>query len=198
MASTGGRPSLQDYQTATIPRPTLTQIPLSRLPPDWICLHRSRRRSRHTLKLELSYDRRPVGQSLLVSGHHLGLTNNFSISLKLTSDICVFLLAWGALFDERMGLYFIRTSATGPCQSCHSLVQVPENLRPDLNVSLQLVTASLVRYVFPHKHCSVNLITKKCRSSFLPLTRLPLNGRYLRNYCPAVAVPIVSCVVIVA
>jgi hypothetical protein len=34
---------------------------------------------------------------------------------------------WGALSDERMGLYFTCTIASGPCQSNHSEVQVPQN-----------------------------------------------------------------------
>jgi hypothetical protein len=36
-------------------------------------------------------------------------------------------LLWVALSDERMGLQFTRTIASGPCQSRHSRVQVPQN-----------------------------------------------------------------------
>jgi hypothetical protein len=40
----------------------------------------------------------------------------------------------GTLPDERMRLQFTRTIATGPCQCCHSRVQVPQNLCPYLIV----------------------------------------------------------------
>jgi hypothetical protein len=42
------------------------------------------------LKLKLIYDRRSVGQSVLVSGTHLGPTTNFSFSLKFPLDSCGF------------------------------------------------------------------------------------------------------------
>jgi hypothetical protein len=38
------------------------------------------------LKLKLNYDRQSVGQSVLVSGTHLGSATNFSFSLKLSWD----------------------------------------------------------------------------------------------------------------
>jgi hypothetical protein len=44
------------------------------------------------LKLKLIYDRQSVGQSVLVSGAHLGPLTNFSFSLKFLSDICVFVI----------------------------------------------------------------------------------------------------------
>jgi hypothetical protein len=44
------------------------------------------------LKLKLFYDRQSVGQSVLVSGAHLGHLTNVSFSLKLFSDICVFVI----------------------------------------------------------------------------------------------------------
>jgi hypothetical protein len=59
-----------------------------------------------------------------------------SLSRKLSSDICS-LLVEGALSDERTGLYFTRTSTTGPCQRRHCRVQVPQNLRPYLTVSFE-------------------------------------------------------------
>jgi hypothetical protein len=40
------------------------------------------------LQLQLIYDRQSVGQCVLVSGAHLGLTTNFSFSLKFPSDSC--------------------------------------------------------------------------------------------------------------
>jgi hypothetical protein len=50
---------------------------------------------------ELYYDRRSVGQSILVSSPHLGLMTIF----LLLSDHCGFLI-WGALSDKRTGLSF--------------------------------------------------------------------------------------------
>jgi hypothetical protein len=44
------------------------------------------------LKLKLIFDRQSVGQSVLVSGAHLGPLTNFSFSLKFLSDICVFVI----------------------------------------------------------------------------------------------------------
>jgi hypothetical protein len=38
------------------------------------------------LQLQLIYDRQSVGQSVLVSGAHLGPVTNFSFSLKFPSD----------------------------------------------------------------------------------------------------------------
>jgi hypothetical protein len=42
-----------------------------------------------------------------------------------------------ALSDGRMGLQFTRTIASGPCQSSHSRVQVPQNSQPYLTVSYE-------------------------------------------------------------
>jgi hypothetical protein len=44
------------------------------------------------LKLKLIYDRQSVGQSVLVSGTHLGPVTNFYFSLKFPSDFCVFVI----------------------------------------------------------------------------------------------------------
>jgi hypothetical protein len=41
------------------------------------------------IKMKLIYDRQSVGQSVLVSGAHLGPVTNFSFSLKFPSAICV-------------------------------------------------------------------------------------------------------------
>jgi hypothetical protein len=38
------------------------------------------------LKLQLIYDRQSVGESVLVSGTHLGPSTNFSFSLKFSLD----------------------------------------------------------------------------------------------------------------
>jgi hypothetical protein len=44
------------------------------------------------LKLNLIYDRQSVGQSVLVSGTHLGLATNFYFSLKFPLDSCGFVI----------------------------------------------------------------------------------------------------------
>jgi hypothetical protein len=55
---------------------------------------------------ELYYNRRSVGQSILVSSPHLGFMTRF----LLLSDHCGFLI-WGALSDERRGLSFTMYNA---------------------------------------------------------------------------------------
>jgi hypothetical protein len=52
------------------------------------------------VKLKLIYDRQSVGQSVLVSGAHLGSMTNFSFSLKFSSDICVFVILYRPLWRE--------------------------------------------------------------------------------------------------
>jgi hypothetical protein len=44
------------------------------------------------LKLKLNYNRQSVGQSVLVSGTHLGPATNFSFSLKFSLDSCGFVI----------------------------------------------------------------------------------------------------------
>jgi hypothetical protein len=44
-------------------------------------------------KSKLYYDRQSVGQSVLVSGTHLGLATNFSFSLKFSVDSCRFVIS---------------------------------------------------------------------------------------------------------
>jgi hypothetical protein len=44
------------------------------------------------LKLKLISDRQSVGQSVLVSGAHLGPVTDFSFSLKSSVDSCVFVI----------------------------------------------------------------------------------------------------------
>jgi hypothetical protein len=44
----------------------------------------------------LSYDRRSVGQSILVSGHHLGPATNFSF----TSMVIIFIHLWFSSYGE--------------------------------------------------------------------------------------------------
>jgi hypothetical protein len=43
-------------------------------------------------KLKLIYDRQSVGQSVLVSGAHLGPATNFSFSSEFPSDSCMFVI----------------------------------------------------------------------------------------------------------
>jgi hypothetical protein len=61
------------------------------------------RKNGSTMKLKLIYDQQSVGQSVLVSGAHLGPVTNFSFSLKFPLDSCG-LLFCSALSDERTGL----------------------------------------------------------------------------------------------
>jgi hypothetical protein len=44
------------------------------------------------LKLKLIYDQQSVGQSVLVSGTHLGPAANFSFSLRFSLGSCGFLI----------------------------------------------------------------------------------------------------------
>jgi hypothetical protein len=85
------------------------------------------------LKLKLIYDRQSVGQSVLVSGVHLGPVTNFSFSSKFHSDICVFVILYHPLWREDGSVIFC-TIASRPCQSSHSWVEVPQNSRPYFTV----------------------------------------------------------------
>jgi hypothetical protein len=49
------------------------------------------------LKLKLIYDRHSVGQSVPVSGAHLGPLTNFSFALKFSIDSCVFVVLYRPL-----------------------------------------------------------------------------------------------------
>jgi hypothetical protein len=64
----------------------------------------------------LLYDRRSVGQSILVTSPHLGPKTKFLL-LSVSG-----LLTWGALADEKAGLL---TITAGPRQRNHSRVRVP-------------------------------------------------------------------------
>jgi hypothetical protein len=75
------------------------------------------------LKLKLNCDRQSVGQSVLVSGAHLGPATNFSFSLKFSLDICEFVIYC--------------TIVSGLCQSNHSWVEIFQNSRPYFTVSFQ-------------------------------------------------------------
>jgi hypothetical protein len=82
----------------------------------------------HNAKSKLRYDRRSVGQSVLVSSIHLGLTTRFLFVRPLR----VFLM-WGTLSDERTGPPF--TIAAGPRQRSHSCVRFPWDSWPYFTVS---------------------------------------------------------------
>jgi hypothetical protein len=86
------------------------------------------------LNLKLIYDRRSVGQSVVVSGPHLEHTTRFYYCRTLA----VFVLR-AAIPDERTGLQFTRTIF------CHSLVQVPQNSWPHLTVSFETICYCLIR-----------------------------------------------------
>jgi hypothetical protein len=79
---------------------------------------------------KLRYDRRSVGQSVLVSSPHLGPKKNCYYCQTFTG-----LLMWGGLSDERTGLSF--TVAAGPRQSSHSLVRVLSQTRDSANLEGQ-------------------------------------------------------------
>jgi hypothetical protein len=79
-------------------------------------------------KSKLCYDRRSVGQSILVSSTHLVLTTRF----LLLSD-SLGLLMWRALYNEGTGLSF--TITVGLRQRSHSRVRVSWKLRPYFTVS---------------------------------------------------------------
>jgi hypothetical protein len=58
---------------------------------------------------------------------------------------------WGTLSVERMGLQFTHTSASGPFQSSHSSVQVPQNSQPYFTVSFETPPTWKARspYLYP-------------------------------------------------
>jgi hypothetical protein len=101
----------------------------------------------HTLvrnmKLKISSDRRSVGQSILVSGSYLEI---FLFCLTIVGFLIL-----STLSDERMGLYFTCTVASGPCQSSHSRVRVPQNSRPYFTFSLETAQTCKARsqYLYP-------------------------------------------------
>jgi hypothetical protein len=66
---------------------------------------------------------------VLVSGSHLEPMTRFNFISLTIADF----LMWSTLSDERMGLLFTSTIASGPCQSS-SRVRVPQNSRPYLAV----------------------------------------------------------------
>jgi hypothetical protein len=66
----------------------------------WACLYEAIvRTSVEKLKLKLIYDRQSVGQSVLVSGAHLGPVTNFSFSLKFPYYFVAPSLTRGRVFN---------------------------------------------------------------------------------------------------
>jgi hypothetical protein len=97
--------------------------------------------------LKLIYDRQSVGQSVLVSGAHLGHTTNFSFSWKFPSDSCRFIILWRPLWREG-GSVICCTIAPGPCQSSHCWVEVPQNSWPYFTVSSEDPRTRRARFLY--------------------------------------------------
>jgi hypothetical protein len=77
----------------------------------WICYYGAPSlTSKPKSKSKLYYDRHSVGQSVLVSGTHLRPATNFSHSFFNFFLTVSDLLIWGALSDEKSGLYLAQTS----------------------------------------------------------------------------------------
>jgi hypothetical protein len=83
-------------------------------------------------KVKVIYYRRSVGQSVLVSGHHVGPATDFSFS-----SVEIRLRYLRLFFSMTDGSIFTHTNAAGPCQRCHFWVQVPQNLRPYHTVAFE-------------------------------------------------------------
>jgi hypothetical protein len=84
--------------------------------------------SKSKSKSKLCYDRRSVGQSVLVSSTHLGLT----ISVLLLSDSCGVVDVGRSLWRENGSAVII---AAAPRQRSHSWVRVPRNSWPHFTLS---------------------------------------------------------------
>jgi hypothetical protein len=91
---------------------------------------------RKYLKLNLIHDRQSVGQSVLVPGTHLGPVTNFYFSLTFSLDSYGFVIFQGPLWREDGSVIYC-TIASGPCQSSHSWVEVPQNSRLYFTVSFE-------------------------------------------------------------
>jgi hypothetical protein len=95
------------------------------------------------LKLKLIYDLQSVGQSVLVSGTHLG-PDKFFFLLEI-----FFRLLRVCYFVAPSLIYC--TIVSGPCQSSHSWVEVPQNSRPYFTVSSETPPTCRARspYLYP-------------------------------------------------
>jgi hypothetical protein len=84
----------------------------------------------------LIYDRRSVGQSVLMSRAHLGPATNFSFSLNFSSasfGFCYFVVP--SLTRGRVNLLY---NCFWALQSSHSWIEVPQNSRPYFTVSSEI------------------------------------------------------------
>jgi hypothetical protein len=90
----------------------------------------------HVMRSKVIYDWQSVGQSVLVSGAHLGPVINFSFSLKFSLDSCELVILSRPLWRED-GSVIYSTVASGPCQSSQSWVEVPQNSRPYFTVTFE-------------------------------------------------------------
>jgi hypothetical protein len=94
------------------------------------------------LKSKLCYDLRSVGQYIAESGSHLEpITRLFSSVLTIAG-----VLMPGALSDGKTGLQFTPAIASGPCQSSHSRVRVPQNSRPYFTVSFETPNSLFISF----------------------------------------------------
>jgi hypothetical protein len=82
---------------------------------------------------KLSYDRRPVFQSVLKSGHHLGYTTNFSLFSKEIIWTQLRFVIIGRLSWERAGLLLTVTGGPRQYSVCRVLIQ------PDLYFVVSLL-----------------------------------------------------------
>jgi hypothetical protein len=118
----------------------------------------------------LYYDRRSVGQSVLVSSPHLGLMTRF----LLLSDHCGFFI-WGALSDERTGLFFtmynmqyilLSQMRQGPCiyipQEQGGPVIPPGTGYPDLFSSFSTELFFKNTLHGPRRKYSLSIVVKAC------------------------------------
>jgi hypothetical protein len=96
---------------------------------------------RMQLQLKLIYDRQSVGQSVMVSGAHLGPVTNFSFSLKFLLDSYGFLSLKRPLWREDGSVIYC-TVVSGPCLSSHSLSRSPVRVR--VRVTLQMTVSQSV------------------------------------------------------
>jgi hypothetical protein len=66
-------------------------------------------------KWKSQYGQQSVGQSVLVSGAHLGPVTNFSFSLKFPLDSCSFVILWHPLWGEDGSvIYLYRVRQANP------------------------------------------------------------------------------------
>jgi hypothetical protein len=175
---------LSSSETSVLTRATRRNIPGDSI------LHSHHREN---LKSYISYYRRSVGQPLF--GIRQPSENHdqffFLSTVIILKNLRFFAL--DAVSDDRMGTLFICTSATEPCQRCHSRAQIMQYLRPHLTVSfgtafpfcphirlartrwkfskppalhecLMILTS---RYVPQRKHNSSVPISSCCRSNML-------------------------------